>query len=155
MLNKCFRVFLWQHDLGIEMLGQRHGWEFLGRQRLQGKARFAGLHRHPLVDQRQRDIAGIRQRAQNIQQFAGSNRSRSHFATAADLGMRRDLHFDIGCQERHAFAFLANEDIGQNRQRMPTLDNTAHDLQRAQQGVAVGFNQLHSHILVMVIGCCS
>ncbi len=61
--------------------------------------------------------------------------------------MRGDLHFDVGGQERNALAVLANEDIGQNRQRVPTLDNTAHNLQWSEKRVSVGFDQLHSLIL--------
>jgi hypothetical protein len=40
-------------------------------------------------------------------------------------------------------AVLADEDIGQNRHSVPTLDNTAHDLQWPEKGISGGFDQLH------------
>jgi hypothetical protein len=61
--------------------------------------------------------------------------------------MRADLDLDIRGQKRKLIAFLAYEDIGQNRQCVPTLDNTTHDLQRPQQRISVCFYQLHGVVL--------
>jgi hypothetical protein len=62
---------------------------------------------------------------------SGSARHRGagHVGARTDFRVRGDLHFRVGGQERYAFAILADEDIGQNRHSVPTLDNTTHDLQ--------------------------
>src|SRR5471030_1123438 len=141
MLQRLLR----QRDGGVVALGLLHGREFLGGQRLQREARFAGLHGQALVQQRHRHVARFRQRAQDVEQLAGGHGGAGHVGAGADAGVGGDLHFRVGRQEGHAFAVFADEDIGQNRHGVPTLDNTAHDLQRSQQRITGGFDQLHSY----------
>ena len=130
------------------MLGLGHRREFFGGQGLQGEAGLARLHGQALVGKGDRHFAGIRQGAQDVEQLAGRDRGGRGLATRTDVSVRGDLHFDVGGQERHLLAVLANENIGQNRQCVPTLDNTTHDLQRTQERVSLGFNQLHSQFVL-------
>jgi hypothetical protein len=61
--------------------------------------------------------------------------------------MGADLHLDVGRQQGHLITVFTDEDIGQNRQCVPTLDNTAHDLQRPEQRISLSFYQLHGGFL--------
>ncbi|MNS93545.1 hypothetical protein D3C72_1277250 [compost metagenome] len=129
-VEQVLQGLLRQRDFGVVLLGLRNGREFFSRQGLQCETGFARLHGHALVSKCQRHVAGVRQRAQDVEQFTRSNRGRCNVVAATDLCVRGDLHFNVGRQERDSLAILANEDIGQNRQCVPTLDNTTHNLQR-------------------------
>ena len=143
-VEQVLQGLLRQRDVGVVVIGLGHGREFFRSQRLQGEAGFARLHGQTLVGQGNGDFTGVGQGAQNVEELAGGHGGGGNVAARANLGVRGDLHFDVGRQERYLFAVLANEDIGQNRQGVPTLDNTTHDLQRSEQSISLGFDQLHS-----------
>ena len=145
-VEQVLERLLRQAEFGCVMVRLSNRREFLGRQRLQRKAGFPALHRHALVRQRQRHFL-IRQSPQNVEQLTCGHRRGCRLFARADRRMGADLDFNIGRQQGKFVAFLANEDIGQNRQRVPTLDNTAHDLQRPQQRISVRFYQLHGVVL--------
>src|SRR5450830_96488 len=144
-VEQVLQRLLRQGERGVEGFRFLHGGEFLGGQRLQREARLAALDGQALVQQGHRHVARFGQRAQDVEQLARGHGGAGNVGAGADIGVRRDLHFRIGGQERNGFAFLADEDIGQNRHGVPTLDNTAHDLQWPEKRVSGGFDQLHKY----------
>jgi hypothetical protein len=119
-----------------------HRREIFRGERLQLEAALAGLHRQTLIGERERDF-GIRHVAQNVEQLARRHGGRHIVGACTAIGGRGDLKFQIGGEERNVLSVLANEQIGQNRQRMATLDDATHNLQRPQQIVSLSFDQLH------------
>nr|GEW26933.1 hypothetical protein [Tanacetum cinerariifolium] len=152
-VKQVLQGFLRQRDIGAVSLGLLHGREFFGGQGLQRKAGFTALYRQALVQQRHRHIAGLGQRAQDVEQLAGGHGGAGHFGAGTDFSVGGDLHFRVGGQEGNAFAVLADEDIGQNRHSVPTLDNTTHDLQWPEKRVSGGFDQLHRLSSVLKLSC--
>jgi hypothetical protein len=130
-----------QREVGRE-LRLRDGREFLGGQRLQVEAAAPAGDRHLLVGQRKRHI-GFGQRAQDVDELAGRNGRGRGVLAGSDVGAGLDLDLEVGGGEGDALAVLAYEDIGQDGQRLPPLDDAADDLQRLQQRVAGSFDQLH------------
>ncbi|MNL11239.1 hypothetical protein D3C87_1320670 [compost metagenome] len=126
----------------VELRGFGHGREFLGGQRLEREAALARLHRHALVVQRQRHVA-VRHRAQDVQQLARRHGSGHAVAANAAFGVGGDLDLDVRREEGNVRAGLANQQVGQDREGVAALHDAAHDLQRTQQIVSRGFDQLH------------
>ena len=142
-VEQVFQRFLGQGDGGVVAFRLLHGRELFRRQGLQGEARLARLHGQALVQQGHRDVARFGQGAQDVQQLARGHGGTGDIRAGTDFRVRGDLHFGVGRQEGDIFTVFADEDIGQNRHSVPTLDNTAHDLQWPEKGISGGFDQLH------------
>src|SRR5690606_4155774 len=63
----------------------------------------------------------------------------------AELRMRRNLDFEVGGDKGNFLALLAQQDIGQNGQRISSFDYSRHRGQRFQQGVASRLYELHGY----------
>ena len=105
------------------------GRELVGGKRLEREAAFAGAHGQTLVGEVERDFAR-RHGAQDVEQLARGDGGGDLIAAHAEVGMRGDLKFEIGREERHVGAVLGNQQIGEDRQRMTAFDDSAHGLQR-------------------------
>jgi hypothetical protein len=134
----------WQGEVGREV-GLGYGGEFLGRQGLELEAALAAGHRHFLVGQRQRHV-GLGQGTQDVDQLARGHGGGRGVGARADFGRGLNLDFKVGGGEAHATAVLAHQDVGEDGQGLAPFDDAADDLQRLQQRVAVGFDELHFFI---------
>ena len=105
------------------------GRELVGGERLERETAFAGAHGEALVGEVERDFAR-RHRAQDVEQLARGNGGGDLIAAHAEVGMRGDLEFEVGREERHVRAILGDQQIGEDRQRMTAFYDTAHGLQR-------------------------
>jgi hypothetical protein len=130
-----------QREVGAE-LGLRHGGVLVGRQRLQVEAALGRLHGELLARQRQRHV-GLGQRAQDVDQLARGHGGGHLILAGADLGGGLDLDLEVGGDEAHLLARLAHQDVGEDRQGLPALDDSAHHLQWFEQRIAAGFDELH------------
>ena len=122
---------------------RRHAREVFRRQGLQREPALAGAHQQALVFEVERDFGAVRQRAQDVLQLARPHRHRAVAVALGAVGRRGDLDFDVGRQQGQLFALFLEQDVGEDRQRMPFLDDARNRLQRRQQRITVGFNKNH------------
>ncbi len=106
-----------------------HRRKFFGRQRLQVETALAAGDRHFLVRKRQLHV-GVGQRPQNVDQFARRDRGRGSVIAGTDVSTGLNLNFQISRSKRHFAAFLAHQNVREDRQRLPAFDDTAYHLQR-------------------------
>src|SRR5690606_4265929 len=135
-VEQVLERLLQQRKRDIPFLGLGQGGKFVGSQRLQGKAAFARLNRELARGKRQLDLAGVGQGTQDVEQLARRDRGGFIGVAHAKLRVRRNLYFEVGGDKGNFLALLAQQDIGQNRQRISSFDYSRHRGQRFQQGVA-------------------
>ncbi len=117
------------------LLGADADARIVGRgKRLQVEARAPGAHRHLAAGASMFSVAS-----------SGSARSRSCSLRAAtviawlpcrQIAVRGDLHLEVGGRHVEAAVLLLEQDVGENRQRVPAFDDAGDGLQRFQQRVA-------------------
>jgi len=117
-----------------ELLGfafiDRHAREIVGRQGLQAEPALATAYQQTLVFENQTDFGGIGQGAQDFLQLASAHSHCAIAITAGTFCTRGDLDLDVGGQQGQTITLLFQQHVGQDRQRMTTLDNSRNRLQR-------------------------
>ena len=134
--------FLRQRKPGLEIGGLGDGGKVLGREGLQGEARFAGLDVELFIVQLQGHIGRRRQGAQDVQQLARGHGGGGVLPALA-LRLGGDLHLDVGGQERQFVAGLFEQQVGKDGQGVAALDDAADRLDRFQKRIAFRGDELH------------
>src|SRR5690606_30663761 len=119
--------------------------------RMQRETAPAGLDRRPLVLDLDRHVGAVGQRAQDVEQLARRNGRAAVFLARTELRRGLDLDLDVGGEEGHVLAVLAQQHVGQDRQRVASLDNAGHGLQGLQDRIAVGFDELHCFRFLLLL----
>ena len=124
-----------------------HQREVVGRHRLQREAALAAGQRQLRLRCRQRHRLIRRHRAQDVDQLSRPDRGREVARIAAKLGAGADLDLEVAGRELDRAAGLANEHVGEDRQRVPTLDDSRDGLQRTQEFFLCCFQDNHFNLL--------
>ncbi len=113
-----------------------------GGERLQVEARARRAHGHLAAGGVDGERRVVGERAQQVLHLARGDCDRLRLL-ARQLGMRGDLHLEVGGRHEEPAVAVLEQDIGENRQRMAALDDPRHRLQRFQQRIAGYLLQLH------------
>ena len=105
------------------------------RERLQVEARAPRAHRHLAAGGVDVDLRIVGQRTQQVLQLACADRRRAA-VLAREFRDRGDLHLEVGCGDVQLAVALLEQDVGENRQRVPAFDDSRHGLQRFEQRVS-------------------
>ena len=79
--------------------------------------------------------------------FRAPDRGREVARVAAELGARAHLDLEVAGRELDRAAGLADEHVGEDRQRVPTLDDSRDGLQRTQEFFLCCFQDNHVNLL--------
>ena len=129
LAQQVFQCFLWHAEHRAKSGGLLHQREILCRQGLQRELAFAAL---------EDDLAGVRferyslvgrHGAQNVDQLARAHGGGEVAGVALQLGRGADLDLQITGGELQRGACFANQDVGQDGQRVPPLHNASDRLQ--------------------------
>src|SRR6267142_2681591 len=92
----------------------------------------------------------LRQRPQDIQQLACTHRKRACLAAGAEAAARADLDLDVRGQESQRVGRAVDQHVGEDRERVPALDDSAHRSQGRQKLVALCFDHCWLSIYLVV-----
>ena len=135
--------FLGEHEARGFAGGLCQAREILGRQCLQRKAALACLNQQAFVLLLQRDLRVLRESPQDVDQLARTHSHGARVAASHHRAARGDLDLDVGGQERQRLCGPLDQDVGQDRQRVSTFDDSAYRRKRVQDVVALVFDQDH------------
>jgi hypothetical protein len=68
--------------------------------------------------------------------------------TNCKFSRRANLDFAVAASERNALMIAFEQDVGQDRLRVAALDDAGNRLKRAQDCVAIRFDQLHDELFL-------
>ena len=119
----------------------RHGLEVGGRQGRQREFRTAGRDREAAFRQVERDFGAFGELPHNIKKRLGGGGDGTGLFHGG-FGRIRRLDVEVGRREAQPVAFRHHQDVGQDRNRVPALDDCLDVGERTHQGVAVD-GQLH------------
>lgn len=114
-----------------------------GGKGLELEAAATGLDGEALVVEREADVCGIRQGAQDVLQLARADGDRDVLAADVAAGGGADLDLDVGGEHGELVAMLLDQHVGQDRQRVAPFDDAGNRLQRGQERIAGGGEQEH------------
>ena len=117
------------------------------RQGLKAETAFAGLYSHLAVFGVDGDLAGIRQRAQQVLELSGGHGD-GLVARVRHFNFRRNLQFKIGRDGGEGVALVLEQHVGQDRQRLPPLDDAGDCLQWFQHQIARYVLKLHINLIL-------
>jgi hypothetical protein len=124
----------------------------LRRERLQAEAALARLHLDLVRLRIQSDGGVFGQRAQDVHELAGRNR---HLLVAGRLvgerELRSHLDFQVGGDELELLSRTLDQHVREDGQRVPSLHDPGHGLQRAEDFVAFGFQHFHIGFIKLIV----
>jgi hypothetical protein len=144
---RFFSVFCGTLNIGPKSADSCTSGKVVGRHRLQREAALAAGESELGLRRRQRHRLVRRHRAQDVDQLSRPDRGREVARIAAELGARPHLDLEVAGRELDRSAGLANEHVGEDRQRVPTLDDSRDGLQRAQEFFLCCFQDNHVNLL--------
>ena len=128
---------------GAGVLGRVQARVVGGGQGLELEAAAPGLDGEALVVERQRDLGGVGQGAQDVLQLARADGDRGVLAADVAAGGGADLDLDVGGEHRELVGVLLDEHVRQDGQGVALLDDAGDRLQRGQERIAGGGEQEH------------
>jgi hypothetical protein len=117
------------------------------RQGLQREAALAALQGQLGLVRRQRDGLVGRHRAQDVDQLPGADGRREVRTIAAEFGGRPHLDLEVAGRELDLRASLADQHVGEDRQRVTAFDDARDCLQRTQEFFLRSFQDNHVNLL--------
>jgi hypothetical protein len=105
------------------------------RQGLQRETAAPGLQLQPVRRALERYFRFRGQGTQDVLQLARRSRNRGGSCLRTERSLAADLNLQVSGQQRHAVLAPVEQNVRQDRQRVSTLNDPAHRLQRRQQFV--------------------
>jgi hypothetical protein len=147
LAQQVFERLLRHAEDGAEVGRLLHQREVFRRQGLQRELALAALQDELGLRRFQADRLVRRHGAQDVDQLARTHRGGEAAAVAIELRGGADLDFEVAGGQLHAGAGLANQHVGQHRQRVAPLHDAADRLQRRQHFVLCCFQDDHVYLL--------
>jgi hypothetical protein len=122
-------------ECGAEVGRFLHQREVFGRQALQREAALAALEHQLALARFEADRLVGRHAAQDVDQLARAHGGGEGAFVTAELGGGADLDLQVAGGQLDLAAGLADQHVGQDRQRVAALDDAGHRLQRGEDFV--------------------
>ncbi len=128
--------------LRVDLLDQR---KLRRRQTRESEAAATRAQRYALTLGAHGDARLLRQRAENVEQFAARHRDVSRLLHVHRAG-RHELHLQVGSRHAQAIIPRSEQHVGEHRHGLAALDHTDDTLERCEQ-VLAGGGQFHGNSL--------
>ncbi len=154
LAQQVLQRLLWHGKHGAEGGRFLHQWEVFSRQALQGEAALAALQDQLGLARLQTHGLVAGHGLQDVDELACAHGGGEVARVATQLGGGADLDFEVAGGQLQRIAGFADQHVGQDGQRVPTLHDARHGLEYRENLVLCCLQDDHVINLLWFLGRC-